>query len=475
MNNFIWSLSAIFSWILKTSLMASVLVGLILMVKFVLKDKLNIKWQYMIWFILILRLILPWAPESSFSLFNLLSFTEKLISAPTISGIVQNDSTTPNFTVTGTVTEENNQIPHGNQAAVSNGTVAVGKEVSWFDVSLTLIWILGIITLAMYLILLNRKFSRKIKKGYYVRFEDILIVLEQCKGALHIKRNIPLVVTNGVEGPTLYGWLRPKILLPAKVMQDFTLHELRYIFIHELIHLKRKDIFVNWLTAILLILHWFNPVLWYAYKRMREDQELSCDAAAVSNIRSDEVNGYGLTLIKMLERYSQTSQFQTVANFSANKSQLKRRITMITLFKNNSYKWSVFGLVILLIITGLALTNAKSPQKGVEVVKTSMHMEDPVYQGDKKTKLIVENKGPTKLSFGMSYSLEMLKDGKWTPIQPKESIVTMEGVLLKSGGTWEQEVQLEDLVPGHYRFVKEVQEENTDIKRNLFAEFNVIK
>lgn len=102
------------------------------------------------------------------------------------------------------------------------------------------------------------------------------------------------------------------------------------------------------------------PVLWYAYKKMREDQELSCDAAAISHIHPDEVKEYGYTIIKLLENYKQSSWVPAVAHFSADKSQLKRRIQMITFFKKNSYKWSVLGLAVIIVLSGCALTNSKS-------------------------------------------------------------------------------------------------------------------
>lgn len=359
MDNIILSLFGFFNWMLKTSLMASILVGLILLVKLVLKENLKVKWQYIMWFVLILRLILPWTPESSFSLFNLFSFMDKQIENSNISGIVQNDMILPNdLTVAEDRTLSSNSL--GTASGATTGVYSAIKDVSWIYNGLLVAWIFGVFSFAMYLFFTSRKFAQKIKNGSYVTSDKIMSIFEKCKIDMRLKSNISLMTTNQIEGPTLYGLFSPKLLLPIKGLEDFSLNELRYIFLHELVHFKRKDILINWLMTGLLILHWFNPILWFAYKRMREDQELSCDAIAVSNIRSDEVKDYGYTLIKLLEKYSQTPRLPAVASFSANKSQLERRITMISLFKKNSYKWSILGLVTLLIISFLALTNAKA-------------------------------------------------------------------------------------------------------------------
>lgn len=63
-----------FDWVIETSLMASILVGLILCIKIVLRNKLTPRWQYLLWMILIVRLILPWSPDSSYSIYSMLSY-----------------------------------------------------------------------------------------------------------------------------------------------------------------------------------------------------------------------------------------------------------------------------------------------------------------------------------------------------------------------------------------------------------------
>ena len=146
---------------------------------------------------------------------------------------------------------------------------------------------------------------------------------------MSVKRDIPLLLAGKIASPTVFGFLRPRVLLSRAHMKVLDEQQLRYIFHHELAHIKRRDVGVNWLMHGLLILNWFNPILWYAYSCMREDQELACDAFALTYIDSEEKLAYGHTIITLLEHYSSYYQVPSLANLSRNKRTLKRRILMI--------------------------------------------------------------------------------------------------------------------------------------------------
>jgi bla regulator protein blaR1 len=83
-------------------------------------------------------------------------------------------------------------------------------------------------------------------------------------------------------GPVLVGLLRPRIVLPQDFERRYTQPEQRLILAHERVHLRRGDLFINAIAAILRILFWFNPLMHWAAQRMRLDQELACDAAVLA-------------------------------------------------------------------------------------------------------------------------------------------------------------------------------------------------
>jgi bla regulator protein BlaR1 len=93
---------------------------------------------------------------------------------------------------------------------------------------------------------------------------------------------------------------------------------------------------------------------------MRNDKELACDALAMSYINSNDYISYGNTIIKLLASYKKTTKIYGMSYIINNKSQIKRRITMISIFKKNSYKWSIISILILCLLGTVMLTNAKN-------------------------------------------------------------------------------------------------------------------
>lgn len=332
-----------FKWVLSTSVMACLIVGFILLVKYILGNRLKPRWHYILWLLLTLRLILPWTPESPFSILNLFKIPVNL------------DTKVINY-------EIGNQLT---QTKVFSKVASVQSQVSESNPSIIFlivfwVWVLGVITLGVYTIMINRRFAYRLQMQTCVSDPNILKVFENCKNDMFIQRAIRLMGSNQVTSPTLFGFLHPYIIISEVSTKTLSLEQFRYIFLHELAHYKRKDIAINWLMQGLLIIHWFNPILWYASRRMREDQEIACDALALTQIHSNESKEYGQTIITLLESFSEQKQIPGMANLSDNKAQLKRRITMIKLYKKNSYRWSLLGVAVLIGLGGLFLTNGKT-------------------------------------------------------------------------------------------------------------------
>ncbi len=77
----------------------------------------------------------------------------------------------------------------------------------------------------------------------------------------------------------LIGFFRPRIILPTHELED---KELFYIFVHELIHYKQRDMFYKWLIQIVMCAHWFNPFIYLLEKEVNKSCELSCDEKVIS-------------------------------------------------------------------------------------------------------------------------------------------------------------------------------------------------
>lgn len=167
--------------------------------------------------------------------------------------------------------------------------------------------------------------------------------------------------------PALCGLWRPKLILPSKQLQEYSEKDLTFIFYHELAHFKHRDIGFNWLMILMLLLHWFNPLLWYCYSLMREDQELASDAFALSKIESDDPTGYGHTILKVIQSNMDLPQFPRAANFISTKSQMVRRMKMIRSFRKEKRRWFLVGIFLVAIVAAVSLSNAKIFSKSVTV------------------------------------------------------------------------------------------------------------
>ncbi|KAJ49828.1 beta-lactamase regulating signal transducer with metallopeptidase domain [Clostridium tetanomorphum] len=386
----------IFKWIIHSTIIGSILAFIILLVKFIFKERLGVRWNYCVWFLLLVRLIIPYAPQSSASIFNVFYIAEnKLFKNEICENNLLNIELSHNKLVNEKVHEEDyildsSKVKPMNKSTYKNEKSILeykdklretnkNKEVNYIDKHkenktissrfydswtyfhlIAFLWVIGVIILGTYIISVNVKFRLKLANKSKCRDAETLELLKKCKLKMNLKYNIEVLNTDLVKTPAIFGVIKPKLLLPTNIKKQITCKELQYVIFHEISHVKRKDILVNCITSILSILHWFNPIIWYSFYVMRDDRELACDAFALSHINSNEYISYGHTIIKLLENYKKTSYLYGVTCIINNKSGVKRRIVMISLFKKNSYKWSIISIIALIVMGVVMLTNPRN-------------------------------------------------------------------------------------------------------------------
>ncbi|WP_406651818.1 M56 family metallopeptidase [Bacillus cereus] len=347
-----------FDWLIETSLMASILVGFILCIKVLFRNKLTPRWQYMLWIVLMIRLLLPWSPDSSYSIYSLLSYSSSVSEV-----IPKNMPATENIV---NIESDRKVELESNPKMVTKTSepeveVSSEKQTTFSLYKLALyVWLTGVIILAAITFLTNRRLYSYIKKQPDITDEQVITVFDRCKQSMKVKKAVSLRLAGKIASPTVFSFFRPKVLLSKKHMKVLNEQQLQYVFYHELAHIKRKDVAVNWIMYSLILLNWFNPILWYAYFCMREDQELACDAYALTFIDKEEQIAYGHTIITLLEHYSY--QVPSLANLSRNKRTLKRRIVMIKKFQKKSYRLSLLGIIAIVAIASLSLFNARTTE-----------------------------------------------------------------------------------------------------------------
>ncbi|MDA1799923.1 M56 family metallopeptidase [Bacillus cereus group sp. BY6-1LC] len=351
-------LSHFFDWLIETSLMASILVGFILCIKILFRNKLTPRWQYMLWIVLMIRLLLPWSPDSSYSIYSLLSYRSSVSEVipknmPSTESIVNIESDRKVELESNSETVTKNREPEVKAGAEQQTTLSLYKIALY-------VWLAGVIVLAIITFITNRRLYSYIKKQPDITDEQVVTVFNRCKQSMKMKKVVSLRLAGKIASPTVFSFFRPKVLLSKKHMKVLNEQQLQYVFYHELAHIKRNDVAVNWIMYSLILLNWFNPILWYAYFCMREDQELACDAYALTFIDKEEKIAYGHTIITLLEHYSY--QVPSLASLSRNKRTLKRRIVMIKKFQKKSYRLSLLGVIVIVAIASLSLFNARATE-----------------------------------------------------------------------------------------------------------------
>lgn len=384
-----------FDWLIETSLMASILVGFILCIKVLFRNKLTPRWQYMLWIVLMIRLLLPWSPDSSYSIYSLLSYSSSVSEV-----IPKNMPATENIV---NIESDRKVELESNSKMVTKTSepevkVSSEKQTTFSLYKLALyVWLAGVIIVAAITFLTNRRLYSYIKKQPDITDEQVTTVFNRCKQSMKMKKAVSLRLAGKIASPTVFSFFRPKVLLSKKHMKVLNKQQLQYVFYHELAHIKRNDVAVNWIMYSLILLNWFNPILWYAYFCMREDQELACDAYALTFIDKEEQIAYGHTIITLLQHYSY--QVPSLANLSRNKRTLKRRIIMIKKFQKKSYRLSLLGIIAIVAIASLSLFNARTTE-GKEKQEDKVEQSKDAFQNAVDTLFGTEEKA--RKEWGMS-------------------------------------------------------------------------
>lgn len=363
----------IFKEILYLGATASILILIILLIKKIFNKVLSPKWHYYIWGLLLLRLLVPYYPEASTSVYNLFYIVAEQVNIPIdemgapFQGKSEKESST-NITLPGQL--ENDSIKNSSNpiipSATTNTAVKVKDTLKYNSIMMIMgfLWILVVLLLSIYTLIINIVFAINVRKRY-TKLKDTRInnILEDCKNVMKINRPITLLTSNKKRTPSLYVSFHTKILVSKATLEQLSDSEIKYIFLHELSHYKRKDIAINWILALLQIIYFFNPLIWYAFYKAHEDCEISCDAAALQYVREEEYQSYGSTVIKLIKLLSESNFIPATAGIWKNKSSYKRRIIMISKFKKSKWTSTLFSIILILAVAFVGLTGCSLAAK----------------------------------------------------------------------------------------------------------------
>ena len=331
----------------RSSLEAGVVVGLVLAAQWLFRARLTPRWRSALWLLVVARLLLPFSLSSTVSIFNLVPRPRPHLSImPPASPIV---ATPPA------------PAPHADNTRpwpLPKYTEPPSRGWAW-QYWVLAVWLAGAAVLARHVLWSSIRFWKLYERLQPCTAPVVLTVFAECCQRFGVQRPPSILESSAMSSPALHGIFRPRLLLPRGLGERFSPAEMRFIFLHELAHLQRRDLPVNWLMAVLQVAHWFNPLVWLGFARWRADRELACDALALEIAGPDQNREYGRTVLRLLEMMSHPLSTPGLVGILEDKRQLRRRIDMIASYMP-APGWPRLALLLMAALAVVGLTDARS-------------------------------------------------------------------------------------------------------------------
>jgi beta-lactamase regulating signal transducer with metallopeptidase domain len=222
------------------------------------------------------------------------------------------------------------------------------------------------------------------------RLVDLLRI---CREKVGVRGNVELRLSNRMSSPAVCGLLRPVIMIPGDLLEKTSRSKLAAIFIHELSHIKRADMWVNFFQTTLQIFYFYNPFLWLTNACVRRVREQAVDEMVLARLNG-AVTSYSSMLIDIAEKAFLRPQFSlATAGIIESKNKLEERIKIMLnkpIPKNTNIGFA--GLVILLATAAVMLPMAKA--ENATVPAKAIHNHDAVHSHDIKFETTKEVSAP---------------------------------------------------------------------------------
>lgn len=306
---------------LSMSVSGSLLILALLLGKRFFRDRISRQWQYYIWLAVILRLLLPFGPETSLLGRVYQDADQAIIQAAPFAG----PQLPPH--VSGDVSAA---MPEQEPATAcplrSIGAMAADH--------IGLIWLAAALGLLLRKVTAYQGFIRYIRAGLVpVSDTEMLDRLSLTAERAGVKKPVELGVNPLVSSPMLVGFFRLCIVLPDA---DVSEKDFSYIVLHELTHYRRRDLLYKWLVQLTVCLHWFNPLVHWMSREIADACEFSCDEAVLALVGPESAQDYGKTLLDAMAAVGKWGKNPGAVLLGENTKLLKERLGAIVNFRKKS-------------------------------------------------------------------------------------------------------------------------------------------
>ena len=328
--------------LLQMSFLGTVIILLIVVLRAVLINRLPKKTFLILWWIALIRLLVPFSIKSVTSIYSLLQSIYSDINP------VRTAQTTTFLPI------------HGNMPEIANGLSEAMVQRTESISILSVIWLAGLLLCFGFFAVSYIKCYREFRFSLPVEND----ILEAWKEKHPLKRSLSIRQTETIAAPLSYGVIRPVILMP-KNTEWKNIYQLRYVLEHEYVHIRRLDMLTKLIMIAAVCIHWFNPLVWVMYILFNRDLELSCHETVVRRFGMDIKSVYATALISMEEK---KSGLTPLCN-SFSKNAIEERIRAIMKIKKTSKFAVMISAVLVICVTGGFATSASSLEKKTETAQ----------------------------------------------------------------------------------------------------------
>lgn len=326
------SLTEAFMIILNMSLTASYCIAAVLVLRFFLKKQPKI-FSYLLWSVVLFRLLCPVTFSSSFSLLRM------------DTNVISRENLTARQTTEHTAGQEAGEHPEQMTEDQNEGTDVLPQTAqeeqrgaSRIQTVLAVaawVWLTGMVLWIAYGVGSAYRLRRFLKKSVCV--ED------------------DLYETEGISSSFVFGIIRPRIYLPAGLSGE----EREFVLAHERVHAARKDYMVKLLAWLARCIHWFNPLAWLAFALMENDMEMSCDEAVVRRMGMEVKQDYSRALLTLSTETTKIGSYPPAFG----EGRVKDRVRNILSYRKRALVTvALLAALLLVVVAGLSLNPRKNDE-----------------------------------------------------------------------------------------------------------------
>lgn len=344
--------------LVQVALYSAAITAGILLFRFILKNRISPKLQYLMWWLLILRLLMPVTPDIGlhFNLQDMLLKQAHQAELPTPAPVLDvAPASVPN---TQSSYESVAPAVQPNTDVAPSQHVNPAKSTDWYSI-VFVVWLLGAIGFLGWLIFIKLRYYESLQHLMAGGPREVYELYDRCCKELGVKP-LPLWIVNKSMSPGIAFFGEPVLLVPLSLCGDES--RLRFALLHELTHKKRGDHYMTLLLNVLRAVYWFDPVVHFAFSELRSDMESACDSDVLAYIGHEHKRGY-LTVI--LDMFSYDTEPILGMSQIRSKRMAKRRMKGAFMKNRTSPAFRAITLCIALIMSLCCFTTAcqSAPEK----------------------------------------------------------------------------------------------------------------